>query len=47
MSLAVKPEDAPEDDSPISRGQWYAWFIMACAVAAAAIMAAGACDALR
>jgi hypothetical protein len=46
MSMAIKPEDAP-DDSPISRDQWYAWFLAACTVAAAAIMAAGAWDAMR
>jgi hypothetical protein len=37
--------DAPED--PITREQWYAWFVMACAVAAAALAAAGAWDAMR
>ena len=47
MSMASKPEDAPEDDGPISRGQWYVWFLAACTVAAAAIMAAGAWDAMR
>ena len=46
MSMAIKPEDA-SDDGPISRDQWYAWFLAACTVAAAAIMAAGAWDAMR
>ena len=47
MGMAIKPEDAPDDDGPISRGQWYAWFLLACTVAAAALMAAGAWDAMR